>query len=93
MDYFSHVSKSTQSPINGVYGEWSPAKKGELVNNYNMFMRAMKSYMKRFQLSKEEAAQLAVFDTWDGQQAQRYGFDKFQILKLEPDYIKVLYSR
>ncbi|MCH2533138.1 MAG: hypothetical protein MK008_01700 [Bdellovibrionales bacterium] len=93
MDYFSHISKSTHAPINGVYGEWTPAKKGELSDNYNMFFRALNDYMKRFSLSKEEAAQLAAFDTWSGKQAQRYGFDKVNILKLEPDYIKVLYSR
>lgn len=93
MDYFSHISKFSKSPINGVYGEWIAPKKGQLSDNYKMFMTALKNYMKLYNLSKEEAAQLAAFDTWDGKQAQRYGFNNVSVLKLESDYVQVLFSR
>lgn len=93
MDYFSNISKSTRSPINGVYGEWSAPKGNKLSDNYKDFQVALKDYMKRFSLSKEEAASIAAFDTWTGKQAQRYGFENVSVLTLQNDYVQVLFSR
>lgn len=92
MDYFSHISKSSKSPINGIYGEWSAPTRGGLSDNLSAFQFALKDYMRRLDLSKEEAAIIAAFDTWTGKQAQRYGFDNVKIIRLEPDYVQVLFS-